>query len=529
MEIRKKILVYMNYQRIKLTTMFKTNLLLSVALCLVLGLLHTPLVSNEALAQESTDKVLINEIQLDGDSAYEEFIEIGSTSSSPISLNGWRIEITKLSNNLEETNICTGSARFTLTFPEFSQNKDNSGNQLPLTVDSHKPMLIAAQKDATRYFLDFNPDLYYSPCKGNSSVLSANLAIRLFNDKGDLQDEVYIMPSSFADSGSPKINPVYYDSTQHKGMSFQRDIDANGLPIDTDNCTNDFKVFTLSTPGEYIQPSSPDGNDDSTGGVADGGKGGSQSGEDSGQAEEEQEGDDEGEVGSERVVYPKIELSELMINPASPLLDSNDEWVEIYNPSDQAVDISGYRIYAGKNYTYRHIFPTGTIINPFQYMVVTSGESTLSLSNSGGAVKIVAPDGTLLDQTTYSEAKEGLSWAKDNTGNWQWTTTPTEAAANQITTLPVVLEAAKKKAAKKTTTPKAKTAKKSSAKKTAVKAKKAKTINVGEDPALIAAPAPIPTWILAILGFLAILYACYEYRFEIGNYLYKFKKYRKNR
>jgi hypothetical protein len=92
-----------------------------------------------------------------------------------------------------------------------------------------------------------------------------------------------------------------------------------------------------------------------------------------------------------------------------------------------------------------------------------------------------------------------------------------------------VVEAAKKKAAKKTTTPKAKTAKKSSAKKTAVKAKKAKTINVGEDPALIAAPAPIPTWILAILGFLAILYACYEYRFEIGNYLYKFKKYRKNR
>ncbi|HPW48154.1 MAG TPA: lamin tail domain-containing protein, partial [Candidatus Saccharibacteria bacterium] len=112
MEIRKKILVYMNYQRIKLTTMFKTNLLLSVALCLVLGLLHTPLVSNEALAQESTDKVLINEIQLDGASAYEEFIEIGSTSSSPISINGWRIEVTKLSNNLEETNICTGSARF---------------------------------------------------------------------------------------------------------------------------------------------------------------------------------------------------------------------------------------------------------------------------------------------------------------------------------------------------------------------------------------------------------------------------------
>jgi hypothetical protein len=226
----------------------------------------------------------------------------------------------------------------------------------------------------------------------------------------------------------------------------------------------------------------------------------------------------------EQKTYLPIELSELYIDPASPATDAEDEWVEIYNPNDQAVNLDGYTIYTGTNFSYKYSFPAFVKIEPKSYITVTSGESSLALSNSGGAAKITDPDGQIIDQTTYQSAKTGQSWAKSADGTWAWTSAPTKDNPNIITVAPAVISQAAVKAQKA----KASTAKTTAAKTTKSSSKTTKVKAVVDSPDLVKAPTPLPFWLLAPLGTLAVLYACYEYRFEISNKIYQLRQYRAN-
>jgi hypothetical protein len=185
-----------------------------------------------------------------------------------------------------------------------------------------------------------------------------------------------------------------------------------------------------------------------------------------------------------------------------------------------------YTIFTGSTFNYHYTFPEGTLLEPGAYITVTSGESSLSLSNSGGAAKIVSPGGEILDLITYGAAKEGNSWAKDNGGNWQWTSTPTKNGANVYTALPVAVKKAAAAVQK---------AVKSSAAKSATKSKTTKVKSTTsasallDDTGLISAPSPLPSWLLAVLGVLAVLYCLYEYRFDVANKIHRFRLYRENR
>jgi hypothetical protein len=236
------------------------------------------------------------------------------------------------------------------------------------------------------------------------------------------------------------------------------------------------------------------------------------------------------EVSTPRVYAPVI-LNELFIDPVSPESDANDEWIELYNPSIDAIDLSGYVVFSGTSFSYKYVFPAGSTIASNGYIVLTSGATPLSLSNGGGAAKVVSPDSQVFDTTSYVDAPAGQAWAKNTSGIWEWTTTPTEEAVNVITLpLPPVIKAAVVASAKpKTTSTSTKvTAVKAATTKSAAKPKVAAASSF-EEPTLIAAPMPIPVWLLAILIGLAVLYVGYEYRFEVANSLYRLRHYRNAR
>lgn len=226
--------------------------------------------------------------------------------------------------------------------------------------------------------------------------------------------------------------------------------------------------------------------------------------------------------------YKPVFINELLIDPVAPLSDANDEWIELYNPSSEPVDASGYTIFSGLNFSYKYALPAGTNIAAGSYLVITSGESPLSFSNGGGAAKIVAPNGEVFDSVTYTEAPSGQSWAKKSDGSWEWTTTITESSLNIFTSpLPAVVKQA---AASSTKTKKATAAKVTAVKTATTKATpkpKAITSSSFDDPAVIAAPTPIPGWLLAVFIGLAVLYVAYEYRFEAANTIYRLRNYRK--
>lgn len=191
-----------------------------------------------------------------------------------------------------------------------------------------------------------------------------------------------------------------------------------------------------------------------------------------------------------------VQLNEIYPDPKSPETDAQDEFVELYNPYPYAINITDYTIIAGATKKYTYKFPEGSLIAPNGYVVVDSGSTPLSLSNNGAEVKLLNNFDKEIDLVTYDKAKQGLSYAKNDSGQWQWTASVTKQAQNSFTDTASTTNGF-----------------------TAVSG----VVAGSDDIPLAPAPQPLPGWALAVLGVSAVCYAAYEYRFEARNYFYKFR------
>jgi hypothetical protein len=208
---------------------------------------------------------------------------------------------------------------------------------------------------------------------------------------------------------------------------------------------------------------------------------------------------------------PKI--SEVMPNPAPPQTDADDEFIELYNSNDKDFDLSGFILQAGTTTVHKYTFPDNTSLAAHQFTAFYSSDTGLSLSNSDGQVGLLDPSGNVLGQTdVYGTAKDGYALVSTD-GLWQWTTTPTPGALNIISPPPAA------KSAAKSTSASSKKSTKSA--KTAAANPSASNLPPGGQPAASLHPA-----ILAGIGSAAVIYALYEYRNDLANQLYKFRRYR---
>lgn len=243
--------------------------------------------------------------------------------------------------------------------------------------------------------------------------------------------------------------------------------------------------------------------------------------------------DSDPEPGEELPVTPPtylaIHITELFPDPVSPLSDAKDEFIELFNPNAVAVNLKGYTLRTGSNF---HSFYTinDITLQPGTYISFYSADTKLGLTNSGGAVQILDPLGTVLDVTdSYGTAKSGQAWADIN-GLWQWTLQPTPGAAN-ILSEPApkaagaisTKKATAKKASLKST---AKTSKKAAAKKSSkVKTKKTKAktpkTSLAAATEAITEPSPLARWLLIAAGCFTIGYAIYGFRYDVYNYYIK--------
>jgi hypothetical protein len=228
-----------------------------------------------------------------------------------------------------------------------------------------------------------------------------------------------------------------------------------------------------------------------------------------------------------------ITITELLPNPAPPQTDSSDEFVELYNPNEETVDLDGYQLQTGSNFTYKTTI-TGKSIPAKSYLILTSGETNLSLANTASNARLLAPDGSIIATIdTYEDAPEGQAWAFV-AGSWQWTTTATPEAANILTvplpkTTPAKTTSAK--TSKKASPAKAKVAaaKKTSTKKSTASTKNASLANDTQAKNEVMQIPTIHPTVIAGVSVLALLYAGYEYRYDFANRLYQFRRYRSSR
>ncbi len=116
-----------------------------------------------------------------------------------------------------------------------------------------------------------------------------------------------------------------------------------------------------------------------------------------------------------------------------------EEWIELYNPLDVDVDISGYVIddLIGGG-TIPYTIPTGTVIPAHGYLLFYRSTTNLALNNAGDDVNFINPDGvTVIDSYTYGSSSDDVSYGREIDGGSTWTTfaTPTPGASNGGTTL----------------------------------------------------------------------------------------------
>ncbi|MDB5166348.1 MAG: Non specific extracellular endonuclease cleaving [Candidatus Saccharibacteria bacterium] len=329
----------------------------------------------------------------------------------------------------------------------------------------------------------------------NASALSASgghvRLVKTDNGQASVIDEVEWGNGPTA--GSLDSRTIYRMSSAIKaGRSLQRTQNDESVYIDTDDDAFDFILSDEPTP-ETTTPDQPPPIPPAIPETTDPGQ-----------------SDDDGISLDPDVLPPRI--TELLPNPADPFTDASDEYIELFNPNDQAINLRGYTLQTGLTTHRTYKINTDNFIPPMAYLAFYAKQTKLSLSNTGGQARLLDPSGVVVaESAVYGKALDGLTWQNDG-DIWQWSATQTPAGENRY--MPPVTSLLKAVGAtKKVTKPKAvKTAKKAPKKKAAKK-----TIQT----AFVADKAPknptIHASVLAAVLGIALLYGAYEYRHDVAN------------
>ncbi len=119
------------------------------------------------------------------------------------------------------------------------------------------------------------------------------------------------------------------------------------------------------------------------------------------------------------------------------LSTGSPDWVELYNPNDQPIDISGYLMYDPSTTTNKWVVPAGTVIPAKGFIAINCDDAVtganFKLSSGGEDVNLEKPDGTLVDRVVFPALTTNTSYGRypDGSNNWQVLNTPTKGAANQ--------------------------------------------------------------------------------------------------
>ncbi len=126
--------------------------------------------------------------------------------------------------------------------------------------------------------------------------------------------------------------------------------------------------------------------------------------------------------------------------------NENDDWVELYNPSDYAVDIEGYFLSDDISNKSKYMFPKGTaetIIPPKGFLLVWTdhqeGQGNLhtpfKLRASGERIEFTAPDSvTIIDSLSFGDIPADYSYGRypNGSSNFVVFSEPTPAASNAL-------------------------------------------------------------------------------------------------
>ncbi|MFH1509252.1 MAG: lamin tail domain-containing protein [bacterium] len=123
-----------------------------------------------------------------------------------------------------------------------------------------------------------------------------------------------------------------------------------------------------------------------------------------------------------------LEITEFLPNPEGD--DTQNEWIEIYNPTSTNINLAGFFIDDKDGGSRAYEVEEEQIIESGSYKIISRSESKIALNNDGDSVRLLSTKEELIEEISYEEkAEENVSFAKFTDG-WKWTSSFTPGAAN---------------------------------------------------------------------------------------------------
>jgi len=351
---------------------------------------------------ENVGHILISEIQISGESANDEFIELYNPTSLEIDLKEWDIKKAAKTGNIENivTNIdgVIPASGYFLIVPRAKCGK--TGNE-------------------TCYKGIVEKDKEYT----TSNYLATDNAIFLYDQNENLIDKVGWGSSMDFEGEVFQNNPQNNQSLERKT--------ENNIMLDTDNNKNDFILQTKPSPqnvNSALQNNDKQGNGDQQEEGQDQG--------DSNQNSETQNSQQEETIPSgpySEIYTSKIIITEFLPNPEDS--DADNEFIEIYNAGIREENLGNWTLEDKIGNTKFYAIPLNTVLAPGEYKAFMSSETRIVLNNSGDGVILKNTKGETQDETPVCDpADEDISYALKDDGLWTWTKKPTPEATNIIET-----------------------------------------------------------------------------------------------
>lgn len=327
-----------------------------------------------------TGTVVINEIAWMGTigSYNDEWLELYNNTDSPINLDGWTLRADDGVPNILLTGVIPVKNFYLL-----ERTDDNSA-----------PDIAADQ-------------IYIGPLENSGEDL------RLSDLNGNLIDEVKNSGGWSAGNNSTKQTMERKNSLL-LGSSAEN-WENSESPGGTPKQVNGMAINLPLSPQNLSEPSSPPPNTFST--------------------SSQGPGDNVQANPQPKTMYPSgVIINELLPSPAGS--DEEQEWIEIFNKNNFEVNLSGWQITDAVGRTNTYIFPEGTLIKPYKFLVLSRPTVKITLNNPGDGLKLIRPDENIIDEVNYQNAPSGESYGLFGFG-WKWTSAPTPGADNILLPAPI--------------------------------------------------------------------------------------------
>lgn len=148
-------------------------------------------------------------------------------------------------------------------------------------------------------------------------------------------------------------------------------------------------------------------------------------------------------------VTGNVIINEVMSSNGLTIADEDgdfEDWVELWNSGDTAVDLSGYGLSDDPDRPMRWVFPEGVVLGPDAYLLVwpsgkdrrdPDGElhTNFGISSAGEPVLLTAPDGTLVDELPEKQIPRNISYGRGypDVHNEYFYAEPTPGGPNETT------------------------------------------------------------------------------------------------